>query len=147
MSMNDEVTAKVATTQNLDWQLQIPNEITMSPGESKTIPAKFFGSTEDRDIKVIITEADLRFGGVNSDLDNPQLPDGFTIDWPIDRVSMKANPNAIEVLDREIGTTNMVLSIDKSTMPGTYLLGIHMIDDDKKGSDGQTIDYLYVTVE
>lgn len=146
-SINSNVTAEVSSTVALDWDIQLPNEIRISPGESVIIPAKFYGSVENREIDIVIAQADPRFGGAATDLDNPKLPKGFSIDWPVNKMSMTAIPDAFEIADREIGTTNMILTIDENTEPGTYLLGIHMIDNDKRGSDGQTIDYIYVYVE
>ena len=141
--------ATVDDTVGLDWDVQIADQgvIKAKSGQSFEVPIKFMGSTQDREIDIYITEADSRYGAIFADIHNPKFPEGISVELPVSQVNMQAMSDKIELSDREIGTIDLSVSIDENVKPGQYVFGIHMVDDDGKGSDGTTIDALYIEVE
>lgn len=141
-----DITANRPQQVILDWDVEMPNEITIKAGKDATVPIKFYGSAEARDVNIIVTGADPKLGAIHEDVENPILPVGFSVDFAAKNVHMEEMPNK-SLEERSIGTVPMKILVDSSTKPGQYLLAIHMVDKDGQGSDGQTIDYIYVNVE
>lgn len=144
-----QANATVDNTVALDWDVQVGEQgvVKIRPGQSLNVPITFMGSTQDREVDVYITEADPRFGAGFADVNNPRFPNGISVELSVSKINMQAMPDKIELSDREIGVFGLSISVDENVKPGQYVFGIHMVDDDGKGSDGTTIDALYIEVE
>lgn len=127
-----------------DFYVNMPFQINATRGETLTIPVDIYGSTISRNVHIVVTGADSRRGILEWDGTHQQLPQGFSINFPIKDIQMHAMDK--KSLVNPLMRVNMTIGIDNTVKSGKYGFAINMIDNNPQ-SGGDNANAFYVNVD
>ena len=139
------IAANKSTGDFMDFSADVPLQIHATPGGMVTIPVTIYGSTTTRSVDVVITQADPKLGLANVDTAHPQLPAGFTVTLPLNRIQMQAMSEVAH--QKPLMTKDMIISVDDTVKPGVYGFAIHMLSKSPDGVPDDHASAFYVNVQ